>query len=402
MTPALDRAQLLMQQNRPALAEQELRQHLTEAPNDARAHAVLALVLSQQDKAADAIAAAEQAIALAPDFALPHYAHGVALLDANQPKPAEAAAKEALRLDREDPDAFALLAAIYLRRERWEEALAATEDALHLDAEHVWANNLRAIALVQLGRRDEAGQTLDATLHRDPNNATAHANLGWKLLHDNKPREASEHFREALRLEPNHEWARSGILEALKARNPLYRLMLRYFLWMSRLDGRARWGIIIGLVLVINILPAGFTIPYLLFVLLTWVADPLFNLLLRLDPFGRYVLNEDEIKGANAIGVCLLAAVAALIAGVVMGEGVAYWVALGAVGLMLPVAGTFARKTPSKRYALGGYTLVLIACLAAWAAGSVQNPEAAWVPVAGSAFVFGLVLFTWAGNLIAD
>ena len=55
-----------------------------------------------------------------------------------------------------------------------------------------------------------------------------------------------EHFREALRLNPNMEWARQGILEALRARNPIYRVMLRYFLWMSRFRGKVQFGIVIG------------------------------------------------------------------------------------------------------------------------------------------------------------
>ena len=36
------------------------------------------------------------------------------------------------------------------------------------------------------------------------------------------------------------DWARVGMIEALKARNPVYRLLLLYFLWMSRLARRAR------------------------------------------------------------------------------------------------------------------------------------------------------------------
>ena len=37
------------------------------------------------------------------------------------------------------------------------------------------------------------------------------------------------------------------MVEALKARYFLYRLMLRYYLWMSRFTRRGQWGMIIGL-----------------------------------------------------------------------------------------------------------------------------------------------------------
>src|SRR5947199_251490 len=78
-----------------------------------------------------------------------------------------------------------------------------------------------------------------------PEDADSHANQGWTLLHASEPRRAMEHFREALRLEPNHQWARAGIVEALKARVFLYRWLLAYFLWMARLSGRAQWGILL-------------------------------------------------------------------------------------------------------------------------------------------------------------
>src|SRR6185295_5916341 len=69
---------------------------------------------------------------------------------------------------------------------------------------------------------------------------------GWALLHAGDAKRALEHFREALRLDPELEFARAGVVEALKARNPIYRVMLLYFLWMARLSGRTRWGIILG------------------------------------------------------------------------------------------------------------------------------------------------------------
>ena len=41
------------------------------------------------------------------------------------------------------------------------------------------------------------------------------------------------------------DWARQGILEALKARHLLYRLMLWYFLWMAKLSEKAQWAVVI-------------------------------------------------------------------------------------------------------------------------------------------------------------
>ena len=55
-------------------------------------------------------------------------------------------------------------------------------------------------------------------------------------------REALEHFRESLRLDPTSGYAKAGIVEALKARNFVYRWLLAYFLWMMRLSNRASLG----------------------------------------------------------------------------------------------------------------------------------------------------------------
>ena len=104
------------------------------------------------------------------------------------------------------------------------------------------------MALVQLGRKDEADHTLGSALANDPENALTHANQGWAFLHRGDHERALEHFREALRIDPELDWARIGIVEALKARYLIYRFMLRFFLWMSRKGTAARWVILLGFV----------------------------------------------------------------------------------------------------------------------------------------------------------
>jgi hypothetical protein len=51
---------------------------------------------------------------------------------------------------------------------------------------------------------------------------------------------------------------------------------------------------------------------YLLFVLATWLGEPLSNLFLRLHPLGRHALSRDERNAASATGVLLLLGVAYL------------------------------------------------------------------------------------------
>src|SRR5512133_875707 len=320
------RALLLFDQSRHELAEAELRQGLAADPQDASAHALLGMCLAKREELKQASEEAQQAIHLAPDAPFAHYASASIYQDRHRNVEALAAIQEALRLDPTEPDFLALLASIHAGEKRWAEALAAAEQGVRLDSEHVGCANLRAFTLVKLGRKTEAGQTIESALARNPQDALTHANQGWALLEQNQPQKALEHFRESLRLDPENEWARQGIVEALKARYFIYALMLRYFLWMSRLSSGAQWGIILGgyfgyrLSRALsssypNIAPLllPVQIAYLGFVLLTWTADPVFNLLLRLNRFGRLALSREQIVASNWIGGCLLVAVLALL-----------------------------------------------------------------------------------------
>src|ERR1051325_5957971 len=246
MLPQLQRPLLWLQQHRHEQAITELRQSLTADPHEPYAHALLGLCLAKGEKFQEATEEAQQAIHLSPDFSFAHYALASILRERHRNEEALVAINEALRLDSSDADYFAMLSNIHVDEKRWREALEAAERGLKLDSENIACTNLRAIALVKLGRKAEAGATIDAALSKNPDNAITHANQGWTLLERGEPKRALEHFREALRLDPQNEWARHGIVEALKARNIVYAVMLKYFFWMSRLSSRAQWAIILG------------------------------------------------------------------------------------------------------------------------------------------------------------
>jgi tetratricopeptide (TPR) repeat protein len=366
------RAELLLAQRRYDQAEQEWRLALALDPNNGYLHAQLALALSYRDHHETALEEAHQAVGLAPDDPVSHATLGIVLVNAGRLRDAETATEEAVRLDPSQADTWALLARIRAGRERWSEALEASSQALTLDPENVSANNIRAVALRQMGRRAEAGQTIATALARDPDNAETHANQGWSLLHANQPREAMVHFREALRLSPEDEWARQGILEALKAHNPLYRLLLMWFLGMSRLSPRARWGVILGLYVLFQVTNAiehsnpglaPFTTPliafYLAFVILTWIAYPLFNLALRLHPFGRHALSQDQRSCSNWVGGLLLLATAGVTAHFTILPWLGLIVAMDSAVMVIPVAAIYGTRRRDARSALTLLTLGL-------------------------------------------
>jgi len=380
MTASIQRAELLIDQGRFDLAEAEIRRALAADANDPAAHALLALCLDAQKKHRQAMQAARQAIALAPDFPFAHYVLAVAHHNQREYKEARACIHEAIRLDPAQADFRALLATTLFNAERWAEALAAADEGLALDAEHVECLNLRAMALTKLGRTAEAHQSISAALRRSPENADAHANTGWTLLNQNKPQQSLEHFREALRLEPGNDWARAGLVEALKARNPIYRLLLAYFLWMMKLDSRVRMGVIFGGYVVYRLMRGAaetqpqvtpFVLPFIIlyigFVWLTWLGVPLFNLILRLNPYGRYALNKQQLLVSNVFGAMLAAIVLSLVAFLIWPTQILLLLAL--ILFMLTFPATNALSAPAgtgrmlRLVGLGGLTALALLAL---------------------------------------
>ena len=411
---SLQRGLLLYQQSRYEMAETELRQALVAEPGDAYAHALLALCLIERKQSDDATSEAQQAIHLAPDMSFAHYAMAKVLYDRDDYDGAQTAIEEAIRLDPEEPDYRFLLGAIHFDERRFEDALRAADAGLAIDAEHDGCTNLRVMALVKRGRTGEAIDVTEAALARDPESTATHANRGWTLLEQSRANEALGHFREALRLDPENEWARAGIVEALKARNPVYAVMLRYFLWMSKLSTRAQWGVIIGGYFANRILTQAarsnpdlapwllpFRVIYVVFVILTWTAEPLFNLLLRLNSFGRLALSREQVVDSNWIGSIMLLALLSLGACLVWGFDGPFLVAAIVFGLLIiPLAGTLKVRASSRgpmwRYTGAVAALGLAALVTALVSGS-NGGEGSGGAFLGL-FFLGVVAAPWVAN----
>ena len=319
MSARLERAQLLIQTGRFADAEREAGMALAEDPDDAIAHALMAVCLSQTERLTDATEHAKQAVGLAPDVAQMHYILSGIWSARNFLDEAEEEARSAIELDPFDADYHHRLGAILADRKKWKEALHAADQGLSIDAEHVASLNLRAMALRRLGDKREAHTQLTDALANDPDDPWTHANVGWNLLEAGKPKEAMGHFKEALRLDPELDWARQGIVETLKAHNPIYRPILKFFLWVGNLSAGNQWKFILGAYIgflisryvarnvpQLRIVVIPLIVAYLAMVFVTWFARPLSNLALRFHPFGRLALSRDERIATNWVGGSLL------------------------------------------------------------------------------------------------
>lgn len=419
-SPQLQRALVLHAQGRHEMVEKELRELLSQNPENAFALALLAISLAELERRDEAESSAREAIGNAPDLPFAHYALARVLMDRHRPDDAAAAIAEAIRLEPGDADFHATNAAIQFQKEQWQAALQAAETGLQMDPEHVGCNNLRAMALVKLGRKSEAGATLDTTLSREPENSTTHANKGWTLLEQGRRKEALAHFKESLRLEPGNEWARAGLVEALKAGNPIYALVLKYFLWMRKLSPGARWGIVIGGYFGSRMLGAmsasnpdlaPWLLPlralYICFALLTWLAAPICNLFLFVHPVGRYALNKRERLQATLVAACLAPALLLALAALQRAFRSDDLVAAMIMGLLaVPVAAIHAchEGWPRKTMAAIAIALALLgvtaaALLALVHPGSDSELANSTVKLATTFFI-GIFISMWVANYL--
>ena len=416
MNPQLQRASLLIQQSRHELAETALREVLVADPEEAHAHALLALCLSARKSFPEATEAAQKAIHLAPDCSFAHYVASHVLLQRNRIPEALASVEEALRLDPFDPDFFALLGQIHLTDRRWKEAEDAAQKGLAIEPEHVECANLRAIALIKQGRKAEASATIDVALAKNPENSLTHANQGWAYLEKGEPEKALHHFREALRLDAENEWARQGIVEALKARHFIYGLMLKWFLFMAKLSPNVQWGIILagyfgnrllGEVAKSNPALAPYILPirilYLAFVILTWTADPLFNLVLRTNRFGRMALSRQQIIESNFVGGSILLALVLLGCALVVGfNGFFGLGALVFAMLVIPISGTFKVQEGWPKWTMGILcSVIALAGLIGLALG-LMNRAGNLVLVLMVIALIGSIASGWIVNLLGS
>lgn len=399
---------LLLEQGRHAQAAEVAQTCILEDPNNAMAYLLLAQSLVGQKKFDEAKEASQRAIGLEPDWPSCHYIAAVIAYENYQLKEAREAIDHTIELDPHEPDAFALSAWIHLRKSKWQLALEDADRGLALEADHVSCNNARAQALTQMKRHDEAGQTLMGALSQNPDNSMTHATLGWTFLKNGKPNEALNHFKEALALDPTNGYAQAGIVEGIKAKNVIYAGILKYFFFMSRLSPGAQWGVIIGgwfahRVGRTSLENAGhpeaaewLTTFYIIVVVITWSAQPLSNLLLRLHPFGKLALTDEQIKGANLAGLCVGGAVALLAASLIPGFGAYGFVALATIFLLIPVSMIYQLERENSRKQVIYFSIVAAVLIGI---SVISIPLGGSNGTAALAFL-GTVLFSWYGNVL--
>lgn len=339
------RAQSLMELQRFDQALELLQGALASNPENEQAHFLMLICLTQLGKTQRAIEQARQLLARFPNEPLLYQLLAANLADSDALGEAQQVAQQGLTVAPGNVDLLATLGQIALGQKEWERALQHAEQVLELDPSHLTGLNIRLTALNKLGRRHEVQNSLNDTLAADPNNPYTHNNIGWTHLEAGDHEQAKQHFAEALRLQPNLDEARIGLLESLKAKNILYRGFLNWMFFMSKQKEQAQWFIIIGAYLGYRFL-AGLTqdYPFLIPVViliallfyLTWVVQPISNLLIKLDPVARHALTSAESRAATIVGTGLSIGMVLLITYSVIGGSMLLITGLFALSIVIP------------------------------------------------------------------
>lgn len=405
----LSRVEILLKQQRYKEAEKILQSLLSEDINNVHYLTIHAELKLQMDDFESAITIIDRAIGLEPDHSTLFYIKARIKIQQNQLESAESLIKEAIKLDPFDADYFALLANINLGRKQFDIALKNANKALEIDAQNLNALNTRSTALNKLDRNDESYQTIEGALREDPNNPYTHANYGWGLLENGQHEKALEHFHEALKIDPDFEFAQAGMLQAIKAKNPFYRMFLKYAFWMGNMAAKNQWVVILGFYFGFRFLrvfsknnPAlqPFLTPLLIILAVlafsTWIMEPISNLFLRFNKYGKVLLSKDEKTSSNFVAISLAVFVIGLLLYLILSDQRFLAVAVFGFAMMVPFGSMFsskAKRKPFLIYAVAMAVIGLAAVSLTFITGELFNPMSV-------VFMLGFIGFQWIANFI--
>jgi hypothetical protein len=371
--------------------------------------ALRALVHSDMGHIQQALEDARTGREVAPDHPFVHYVSGAIALNQGEVIPAIQSAQRAQQLDPAYADAILLEARARAMAGQWPRVAHLAELVSQREPDNEEAAVLTTIArgVVREGVLDEAAWT--SVVERFPLNPVARAGSGWTHLTRGRINAAQGEFEQALALDPSLTWAREGLALALKARNPVYALLLRFFLWFGRLPQRTRTLLLVGGVLGYSFLRrtanaqselkpliTPVLVVYVGFVLLSWLADPLLNLLLMTRPEGRRLLNADERRSAILVAGCL--GIAAALGACVL---LTSWAnaGLGAFGV------GFTSLAVSAAYQREGTRRIQLQTLAVLSFGASLGATVTAAPLAGLLLglaILCVVVGTWMSHFATD
>ncbi len=405
----IERARVLINLNRKQDAVKQLHEALAYEPNNLYVIQLLCSCYYDLGNYKESLERAHEMISLSPDEALGYYflAINYGVLDKN-----ELALKNidiAISLDPWDADYFAYKAALYVDDKEWEKVIETTNEALEIDPEHTNSLNHRITALTKLNRKDEILTHVAEVLASDPDNAYSHSTIGWSKLETKEYKEAQKHFAEALRLDPNSNRARIGMTNSIKGTNFLYSLVLRYSFWVNNHKGNIGWGIGIGVFVLsrfLKVLAAVSPIFLLLFVALfaliyfSWILNPISNLILKFDKYGKYLLTPDEHKAVNIVSLGLVASIVSLLLLFTFHDDFFIYLAVFSGTIIIPFSNYY--DTEPENQSQNVYYYSIITALVGFISLIMYFIFPEHWGILGVLYLIGVIAFTWIRPILSS
>ena len=287
---------------------------------------------------------------------------------------AEEKTDQLLMMDPDEVEFHNLKSRVKFAQRYYDSALQYSNSALTIDPENTEALNQKALLAGILGEKVVATNAVLEALEKNPEDPYTIANHGHQLLAQGKVKEALERLSEALRLNPTNTLARYAMQEALKSRFWPYKLFYQYIHFMGRLTARGSWTVIIGAYIIYQVIyrtgranpelaPFLMPIAYILiaFFLLSWIINPLMNLYLLTNNYGRLLLDEEEKKMAKLTGLSLVFAVLSFCIWYFMDVEIFLFATLFFVAMMIPLGSFLMPYSKSSKQRLIYFTIGIFA-----------------------------------------
>ena len=310
----LERADLLLQQDRHRDAEISIKQALEQEPENDHALSLLTRCYFDQKKLDEGIETILRAIAIDPENSFYFYLLAFGYYQKDAAFAAIDNLNKALQLNPYAAEYYGLLAYVLIDEKEFQKALDKANEGLAIDAENITCLQARSRALNKLNRIDDAIETMQNALAQDPDNESTHATVGWNFLEKGRHQESAKHFREALRIDPNHTSSKAGLKESLKSKLAPYRWLLQYSFWVHNKGKNLKTILPIALYIIFRVLISltkgndnteGLALAllaiYLLFVVTSWTINSIANFMLLFHPDGKYAVTNTERWSAIAV-----------------------------------------------------------------------------------------------------
>lgn len=334
---AAERGNALLDLGRAVEAEKFFREALAVEPTNADLLVALARSLQQQERYDEARNAARQGLAASPEHLGGLIVLSAALAGLEDFTGALQAIQRGLQIAPGLAQLHAQEGALLIAAGNSANAFGPLERARTLDPEDSGTVGLISAALYNTRRFDDAERAATDALRLDPNNSEAHRILGLLSLRRGGGRTAVDSHRSALRLDPTDQSYREGLATAMKSRNPLYGLLLRFGDWQEGLPSGARWLVLLAPYLASRVLRPfndhawAMVLLVLVFavVLLMWALEPIMNSVLLCSSYARNLLPRETKLATYAFLAYTVLAVASVSVAVAATSEDALVVALG-------------------------------------------------------------------------